>query len=621
MAVRERLYNYLRERPEGATTEELVPVVFHSGANEVAARVVYTLLSEDPRFVVHDPEGRWFLNQADVDSQLLAETAFVVVDLETTSVGRGAEQIIEVAAARVRSGRVIAEVSQLIRPEGSVPPFVVGLTGIDDAMLTDQPTIEEAWPKFHEFLGDDVLVAHNARYDLGFLQAAARRYGGRAIANPVLCTLKLARRLLPDLPRRGLDSLAGHFGVVVRDRHRALGDVRMTVEVLYQMLELLDQRGLKRLGEALALQDQASDGRPFASFLPRDTVSQLPEEPGVYRLYDQHGELLYIGRARNLRERVSSYLSNAVGHREKTLELIRRAHQVRVEVLGTELEASLTEASAIRSERPPFNRLGQHLPRVSFIKLNVAAPLPVLSIATRVGRGRSRYFGPFRDRHEARRIANFLARRFGIRTTPPSIGATTTSTSEPHMSADDMTGASLDAYRTQVWACLQVLEGDSGSLRTELTGERRLHLEEQRCESAIQAERDLALVGILERQSRSYGWVISNPNLLVLQTLRGRSVQVYVVRNGRLAVRDRLHHPDDVVALATRIERLDPVGDEDLAAKIDGMVILAAWLRDRSAREGYVFELQHDHLGRIKVQRPATLQEWRAACASLLGTE
>ena len=123
-----------------------------------------------------------------------------------------ATNIIEIGAARVCGGRIVEEFQQLINPGQRLPAFITWLTGIDDAMLADQPPISDVWPHFMEFLGDSVIVAHNAAFDLGFLNAAARRTG-QALAHPHLCTLRLARRLIPELRRRSLDVVAGHFGI------------------------------------------------------------------------------------------------------------------------------------------------------------------------------------------------------------------------------------------------------------------------------------------------------------------------------------------------------------------------------------------------------------------------
>ncbi len=623
--MREKLYEHLRQRAQGASAEELSELMFTAPGSDtrLRARILDALLAADERFVLREPEGRWYVRNHDTLTGLLSEATFVVVDLETTSLGTSAHHIIEIAAARVQRGKVIEELSQLINPGLRLPPFITHLTGIDDAMLAGRPNIFEVWPRILQFIGNDVLVAHNANFDMSFLNAVATLLNGAALTNPVLCTLKLARQLLPGLKRRGLDALAAHFGIPQADRHRALGDVRITTELLFHLFELSAARGVVRLDQALDLQHHARDGRRFECFLPRDKVQQLPAEPGIYRLYDEASRLLYVGRARNLRERVGSYLSNAAGHSDKTLELIRHAHDVRVAVLGSELEAALEEAAAIRRERPPYNRLARHLPRVAFIKLTLADEFPRLAITVRPRRGRSRYFGPFRDRVEAEQTIGLLTRLYKLRTCSgqlapapevvPCFQGQAGACTEPCAAR-----VSSPAYRQQVDECLRLLAGDADAAAPALIEKREAHVQAQRFESAAKVQRDVELLHFVAHKQRARSWITSNPNLLILQPARGRVVLAYVVLDGVLALRTNLHDPADV-------DRLDEQISAALAAtarsasrdeQVDGMTIVAAWLRDHGERDGYVFELAAPP---PETQRPATqVEEWRAACASLL---
>ena len=275
--MRQKLYDYLQRRPSGAAPDELLPLVFaQAGRNsEIGNRFLRTLLGADGRFVWDEADGTWRVCAAAPPKEALAETTFVVVDVETTSRGTAATEIIEIGAARVCGGRVLEEFSELVSGGVPVPAFVRGLTGIDDRMLATAPPLREVWPRFLRFLGEDVLVAHNAVFDLALLNAAATALSGAALANRHLCTLRLARRLLPEVPRRGLDALAAHFGIPEGNRHRALGDVRITVEILFQLLERMAVVGIVRLEQALDLQGQARDGLQFRCLLPRDTVRRL----------------------------------------------------------------------------------------------------------------------------------------------------------------------------------------------------------------------------------------------------------------------------------------------------------------------------------------------------------
>jgi DNA polymerase-3 subunit epsilon len=619
--MRDKLHEYLLERPGGASPQELLDLVFtQPGADpEFGPRFLRTLLAPDPRFLWRAGDGTWNARLHETLARPLSDTTFVVVDVETTGGAAAATNIIEVGAARVRAGRVLAEFQQLVNPGARLPAFITRLTGIDDSMLAEQPAIMAVWPRFVAFLGDAVIVAHNAAFDVGFLNAAAAAHSGRALWQPHLCTLRLARRLMPELRRRSLDALAGHFGIPTRDRHRALGDVRITVEVFLHLLERLAARGISQLHQALALQHHARDGRHFVCLLPRDKVAQLPAEPGVYRLFDADGRLLYIGKAKNLRERVGSYLSNAAGHSNKTLDLIRHSCEVRVQVCGSELEAALEEAEAIRRHKPPYNRLGKHLPRIAFIKLSVADEFPRLSVTGKIGGARARFVGPFRSREQAQEVLGLLTRQFRLRTCPgrldpdPAV-APCFQGQVSACTAPCGARVSVNAYRRQVQGCLMLLDGDVRSIEDDLRRRREEHADALRFEAAARVQRDLDLLELLGSRQRTLGWLLQQQHFLVFQPGVGRrSVLAYAVLSGRLLMRRRLHDDAEVETLAHGIgewfagcQRTPLQGEE-----VDGTVILAAWLRQRGETDGCVFPIDDT--------APATqVAEWRAACRELL---
>jgi len=620
--VRQRLYDYLLDRAAGASPRELLDLVFtHPGSDpEFGPRFLHGMLGTDPRFVWRESEGTWHARVHDALAQPIAETTFVVLDLETTGFGASASGIIEIGAARICNGRVIEEFEQLVNPGTPLPPFITRLTGIDDTMLADQPPIGAVWPRLRAFLGDAVLVAHNARFDLSFLDTTALCYDGAPLPNPHLCTIKLARRLLPQVRKRGLDALAAHFTIPQADRHRALGDVRITVEVLFHLMESMRTRGIVRLDQALDLQHCARDGRRFEYFLPREKVQQLPTAPGTYYLLDGDGRLLYIGKAKNLRDRVSHYLTNSESHSNKTLDLIRHAHDVRVEVAGSELEAALDEAAAIRRHQPPYNRLGKHLPRIAFVKLTLASEFPRLLVTARLGGGRARYVGPFRNREEAARVVGLLTRLFRLRTCPPRLqpSASVTPCMQGQVGACSAPcAAHVDAagYAKQVEAFLALLGGDGAAAEQELIKRRDRLAESLRFEAATKVQRDVRLLQSLMRRQRLLGWVMEGRNFLILQPSVGRqAVLAYVVLGGRLALRARLHDADAIIAIADQIPVLAEQYERRAIRRdeVDGTTIVAAWLRDRGEADGCVLPID-DPLA------PATRQaEWRDACGSLL---
>ena len=175
----------------------------------------------------------------------LADVTFVVFDLETTGTSSADSEITEFGAVKVRGGEVVGEFQTLVRPAAGIPPYIQVLTGITTAMVSAAPSIEQVLPNFLEFVGDAVLVAHNARFDTGFVRRACERTGRPAPGNPVLDTVHLARQLLPrpEVPNHKLSTLAAYFRAETTPSHRALDDARATVDaVSYTHLTLPTKR-------------------------------------------------------------------------------------------------------------------------------------------------------------------------------------------------------------------------------------------------------------------------------------------------------------------------------------------------------------------------------------------
>lgn len=611
-SLRDRLYDFLRRQPEGATPHQLFALaVDHPGQNGALARAfVQALVENDDRFYWCSDSERWLTRQ--LPPQEIADTTFVVLDLETTDQGAGSAAIMEIGAVRVSAGKIVAQFEQLVRPGARLSPYVARLTGIDPASLRRQPVLAEVWPRFIEFIAGDVLVAHNAAFDFACLDAAALTFDGRPLTNPKLCTLKLARRLLPEVGRRGLDSLAGHFGIPIIDRHRALGDARITAEVLLQLLEMLARDGVQTLPALLDIQNQ-NPGRPFVCSLPREKILQLTTAPGIYRLLAEDGALLYVGRAKNLRERVSSYLSYSDGHSEKTMELIALAYDVQVEQHPSELDAAIEEAAAIRRENPPYNRLAKHLPRIAFLRLSLDDEFPRLSISGRLRSGGGLQIGPFRKRSEAERVMSSLTRLFKLRTCPGTLAPDPAI--KPCLQGDlhactapCAQQVDHDAYREQVEAFMAVID-DRPDGREVLRG-----LEEQLAEfvgeGVNQRRADIRLVRETIRRQRRFAWLTREASFLILtQAEAYRAVRVYAVRGGRLVLRRTVQHPDELTAVVDQLERCE---GQEAGSDVEGTTILAAWLRDRGNDEGYVFPLMPTSID------SALLEDWRVACAALL---
>jgi len=227
----------------------------------IAERVVAALLGADPR-VRRLEDGRWAVVAAGAGSPSLEACRFAVVDVETTGSrpGRG-DRVVEVAVVAVDGGEIHLAYETLVNPGRPLPPFVRSLTGLDDEMLRDQPEFADVADALLAALAGRVFAAHNARFDWAFLQAEFRRAGGRALLGPRICTVRLARRLVPDLGSRGLDQVTRYFGIPVARRHRAGGDALAAAAVLVRLIELARECGARTLEDLERVSRRRPPGR------------------------------------------------------------------------------------------------------------------------------------------------------------------------------------------------------------------------------------------------------------------------------------------------------------------------------------------------------------------------
>jgi DNA polymerase III subunit epsilon len=347
----------------------------------------------------------------------LHDTTFVVVDLETTGGrhrgdenGHGYDSITEIGAVKVRGGQVLGELATLVDPGRSIPPQIVALTGITTAMVCDAPTIESVLPAFLEFSRGAVLVAHNAGFDVGFLRAAAERGHIPWTRPPVLCTVKLARRVLTkdEAPSVRLSALARLFGASTTPTHRALDDARATVDVLHALIARVGNQGIHTYAELRSYLPNVSP----AQRRNRHLATGLPRRPGVYLFRGPTDEVLYVGTAVDLRRRVGQYFTGA-DPRTRMKEMASLTTRVDHVECAHELEAGVRELRLLAAHAPPYNRRSKFPQRWWWVVLTDEA-FPRFSVVRAPKHDVA--VGPFRVRADAADTAALLARFTGVRT-------------------------------------------------------------------------------------------------------------------------------------------------------------------------------------------------------------
>jgi DNA polymerase-3 subunit epsilon len=331
----------------------------------------------------------------------LAEVPFCVLDLETTGLTPDTCEITEIGAAKYIGGVEVGRFQTLVNPGCEIPPTVTVVTGNTHAMVIDAPWITEALPSFLEFLGESVIVGHNVRFDISFLNAASIRLGYGRLPHQHADTLRLAQRLIrSEVRSMKLSSLASYFGSPVTPNHRALDDALATAHVFWALLERAGGIGVTHLDDLLNL-PTIKGARAIGKL---SLTESLPRKPGVYTFKDRTGTAIYIGKATNLRSRVRSYFAG--DKRRRIDNMLRDLHTIDYQETVGEIEAAVLENRAIADLRPLYNKRSKPPKSLHWVKLTQER-FPRLSIA-RSPDNSQMVLGPFRNRRSAEEVMHGL---------------------------------------------------------------------------------------------------------------------------------------------------------------------------------------------------------------------
>jgi DNA polymerase-3 subunit epsilon len=354
----------------------------------------------------------------------LHEVTFACVDLETTGGAPPDSRITEIGAVKYRGGERLGTFQTLVDPEVPIPRFITYLTGIDEVMVREAPPVEAALPALLEFLRGSVFVAHNASFDFRFLNHDLARLGYDPIEGPPVCTARLARRVVAeDVPNVRLHTLAQFFRTAVRPTHRALEDAEACAGVLHGLLDLGGRLGILTLTDL----HEAVRARGRPHFRKIRLADNLPQMPGVYLFRREPtpagpGEVLYVGKSKDIRSRVRSYFYG--DDRRKIDALLAETGAVDAIPCATEIEALVVEARMIRRHQPRYNRRGKAWRRYAYLKLDLDEAWPRLKVVRRVS-GRGAYLGPFHSASRAQLAREALEEVFAIRRCTRSMGRAT----------------------------------------------------------------------------------------------------------------------------------------------------------------------------------------------------
>jgi DNA polymerase III subunit epsilon len=496
----------------------------------------------------------------------LAGVTFCVVDLETTGGSPQESAITEIGAVRVRCGEVAGTFHTLVNPGHPVPAFIRLLTGISDDMLIEAPEISEVLPSFIEFLGGCVLVAHNARFDVSFLNVALISHGYEPMKNRVVDTAILARKVLAgEVPNNKLATLSSRLRCAHQPCHRAYADVLATIDVLHHLIERVAGYGVTTLEDLLSVSSARLDG----SFSKIKLAEALPRGPGVYRFLGAAGNTLYVGKATDIRARVRSYFYG--DPRRKIRDLLRETQAITAEEHESMLEAEVAEARAINSETPPYNRAGKKS-GTWYLKLVATPKSPKLAPARVPKNDAAIYMGPFNSMRVVRSLIDAVRDGWSIHRCSEPARCQGCAFSE----LGTCSGTSRSVHRGEMRRVASALVADPAALATPVVRRMKKLAAQERFEEAAEVrDRGALMERTLTREAELRSLLDAGDIVFVYDS------RAHLIRAGQLASSTTVtgRDPHSIIATLKRSARWSPVASFWLAPQRGEAFVVASWLR------------------------------------------
>jgi DNA polymerase-3 subunit epsilon len=428
LKITDRLHHDLLVRGEPLAAAEAARILLGATADAaLCLDVLEVLVRDDRRFCWAGTTSELLtLRSWEPSDPDISTVPFVALDLETTGAKAGAGKITEVGAVRIEGLNVVQSFQTLVNPQRPIPPMITAITGITQSMVADAPRIEEVIPSLLDFLEGAVVVAHNAPFDVGFLNYELHRLRSRRLGDGAIDTLPLSRALVPGLANYRLKTVADALGAPVTACHRALADAQAVAHVFVHLAGVLQSQGITNLSGV------RQHGRPSpSSHLDKLSLTRgLPEGPGTYVFLDEEGRALLVGRADHLADEVRSFFMTGVGQHRGLRTAVRLVERVDHEVAATPLEALFREQQLLLEHRPPYNPFSTAPEGYVYIRAGGSGPGLTLSVTRRAPRGlrdqdanpatsrQDLTIGPFRRRSSAHAAVALLRRCYPIRHCP-----------------------------------------------------------------------------------------------------------------------------------------------------------------------------------------------------------
>ena len=360
------------------------------------------------------------------NSDSIYETTFIVCDTETTGMSIEANRLTEIALIKIYNYEIVDIYKTLINPQQHIPSFITKLTGITDEDVMNKPAFKDIQKDILDFMvpygdsGQVVFVGHNVMFDYKFLAASFKRIKKQNLFEfKTLCTCKLARRILKKLRSKSLANVSSYLKVERSVHHRAYDDALATAKILLYFIEYLEENlEIETLDDILTYQNTKIYSELNKSpALKRINMNlrDLPTNPGVYFMKSRSGEIIYIGKAKNLRERVSTYFRHNSELSGKLRKLLASVHHLEYEITKSELSALILESRLIKKHKPRFNTAIKRFRHHPFLKINVQDKYPIIEKVYEIENDGANYYGPFRSGLTVNLILKDIYDKFKLR--------------------------------------------------------------------------------------------------------------------------------------------------------------------------------------------------------------
>ncbi len=351
-----------------------------------------------------------------ISSLPVEDADYCIVDVETTGLSPRVNGVIEIGLVKISNLKIVDTFHSLVNPGKDIPYYITQLTGITNEDVYDAPFFEDIADDVIEFISTGILTAHNFPFDSSFLRKEFRYCGREYLNNKNLCTLKLSRRLYPMLRSKSLGAVCNHLKLKNSGEHRALGDAEVTAKLLIKLIkELKSRHNIDKVEELLNFQyvpKNLNTYTPIKKKLGED-VSVLPDAPGIYYFLNSRDDVIYIGKAKSLKNRVKSYFLPTSPRKAK--KIVKQASRLKIELTNSELTALLMEAELIKLINPRHNTMLKWYGNKYFLRINSSHPFPSLEVTNHFDFDGKDYFGLFISKKKALSVHEMISKTFGIR--------------------------------------------------------------------------------------------------------------------------------------------------------------------------------------------------------------